>query len=563
MGAILSYPRFKAFDSNGDLLVGGKLYSYEEGTSIPKATYSNKACTIANTNPVILDAAGEAIIYLEGEYKLVLTDADDVTLWTIDDVTGIHGSLDDIEDGVNYSKVVASALRDGAVLLSQAVGNIDDIANGVLYGKVLLGDLDGGHILLGSTIGNLDDVDDGSTYGKVLLTDISAGHIRLASAEGNLDDIKDGSYAKVLSTDISAGHILLASTVGSLDDIEDGTEYGKIAVTDISSGHILLASTVGSIDDIDDGTSYGKVLATIIDSGFITVLRESATENQRVVVTSSGVEFYANNVKVMDLQNTPSITVGEVTAGKGNFYIDPSGNIAGRINTTERWKINSDGSGWIGAPGGRFNWDASGVVTIDAAAVINATSLSAISANLGTITAGNITLDTSGFIRTSGKTNFASDVAGVFLGYDASAYKLNIGDATNYLKWDGSTVVTSAYGSVEATNTKSVSITSTGTVYVASGIIDATSPWNAASNKVFTARVQASSGYRATGHTMAYWAAEAKLIQATGFHIESGSVTWQGESWDLNEIGIKAEFTSMNYLSGDQITEVNWAIMRG
>jgi hypothetical protein len=133
----------------------------------------------------------------------------------------------------------------------------------------------------------------------------------------------------------------------------------------------------------------------------------------------------------------------------------------------------------------------------------------------------------------------------------------------DYLKWDGSTVVTSAYGSVEATNTKSVSITSTGTVYVASGIIDATSPWNAASNKVFTARVQASSGYRATGHTMAYWAAEAKLIQATGFHIESGSVTWQGESWDLNEIGIKAEFTSMNYLSGDQITEVNWAIMRG
>jgi hypothetical protein len=63
--------------------------------------------------------------------------------------------------------------------------------------------------------------------------------------------------------------------------------------------------------------------------------------------------------------------------------------------------------------------------------------LSAINANLGTIIAGNITLDASGFIRTSGKTSYASTVAGFWLGYDG-AYKLNIGNVNNWLKWTGS-----------------------------------------------------------------------------------------------------------------------------
>lgn len=69
--------------------------------------------------------------------------------------------------------------------------------------------------------------------------------------------------------------------------------------------------------------------------------------------------------------------------------------------------------------------------------------LSALSADLGTITAGNITLDSSGFLRTFGKDNYADTTAGIFLGYDTDAYKLNIGDATNYLKWDGTDLIIS------------------------------------------------------------------------------------------------------------------------
>lgn len=78
-----------------------------------------------------------------------------------------------------------------------------------------------------------------------------------------------------------------------------------------------------------------------------------------------------------------------------------------------------------------------GEITADKLSV---TTLSAITADLGTITAGDITLDDEGFIRTSGKDNYADTTPGIFFGYDGGAYKLNIGSSTKYLTWDGSSL---------------------------------------------------------------------------------------------------------------------------
>lgn len=85
---------------------------------------------------------------------------------------------------------------------------------------------------------------------------------------------------------------------------------------------------------------------------------------------------------------------------------------------------------------------------------MNVTDLSAIAANIGTITAGNITLDTSGFIR-GGATSYSSGT-GFWMGYDGGAYKLFLGSHSgDYLRWDGTnlTIVGSATisGSVDWT----------------------------------------------------------------------------------------------------------------
>jgi hypothetical protein len=88
MAQTLVFPKFRAFDYGGNSLAGGKVYTYVSGTSTNKTTYSDIEKTTPNANPVILDARGEAEIYLEGVYKIVLRDANDVLQWTLDPVTG-------------------------------------------------------------------------------------------------------------------------------------------------------------------------------------------------------------------------------------------------------------------------------------------------------------------------------------------------------------------------------------------------------------------------------------------------------------------------------------------
>lgn len=69
-----------------DSAAGGSLTFYDIGTTTPKNTYSDQDLTTPNTNPVLLDSDGRAAteIWLDGEYTVILKDADDTTVWTRD-----------------------------------------------------------------------------------------------------------------------------------------------------------------------------------------------------------------------------------------------------------------------------------------------------------------------------------------------------------------------------------------------------------------------------------------------------------------------------------------------
>jgi len=91
------YPRFKAIDGNGNPIRGGLLYSYIEGTSTAKDTYSDKECSAANTNPVVLDSNGEALVYLLGTYKFNLktSSGGQVPGWPVDNIEGAAAAFMD------------------------------------------------------------------------------------------------------------------------------------------------------------------------------------------------------------------------------------------------------------------------------------------------------------------------------------------------------------------------------------------------------------------------------------------------------------------------------------
>lgn len=95
------------FDDDGSPLAGGKVYTYAANTTTNKATYTNRAGTVANTNPIILDARGECVIYLTPgqvyDYKIERADASQV--WTREDVTAEAGDA----NAVGYTQAGASA----------------------------------------------------------------------------------------------------------------------------------------------------------------------------------------------------------------------------------------------------------------------------------------------------------------------------------------------------------------------------------------------------------------------------------------------------------------------
>ena len=85
---LLPNARARFFDySTGAPLAAGKVYTYASGTTTPKSSYTDFGGLTPNANPVILDANGEANIWLDGSYKIVLKNSADVTQWTVDNVS--------------------------------------------------------------------------------------------------------------------------------------------------------------------------------------------------------------------------------------------------------------------------------------------------------------------------------------------------------------------------------------------------------------------------------------------------------------------------------------------
>jgi hypothetical protein len=89
MASLSPSPKLQFFGTDGLPLVGGKLYTYAAGTTTPIATYTDNTESTLNTNPVILNSAGQANVWLADTitYKYTLTDADNVPLFTVDYVS--------------------------------------------------------------------------------------------------------------------------------------------------------------------------------------------------------------------------------------------------------------------------------------------------------------------------------------------------------------------------------------------------------------------------------------------------------------------------------------------
>lgn len=236
----------------------------------------------------------------------------------------------------------------------------------------------------------------------------------------------DGQYLSALS--VTAGSIanatitttqIASATIAGSNIASATIEGSNIASATIEGGNIASATITGG--NIDASTiTGGNIASGTITGGNIDSLTITAGKIANLTITSAQIANSTITGSKVD-QNT-------ITGGT-------TGNLALTTITADNISASTITAAEIAANTITANEIAANTIT---ASEMNVSQLSAVAADLGTITAGNITIDSSGYVK-GGQTAYATGT-GFWLGYDTDAYKFSIGDSDNYFKWDGSSL---------------------------------------------------------------------------------------------------------------------------
>jgi hypothetical protein len=107
---------FQGLGPGGVALVGGQLGTFAAGTNTPLATFADFAMTQVNTNPVILNANGQAVVWLDPtlSYKFVLSDSNGNLVYTMDNIQGALANPGPVVIGAPASGNTALTVRNVA-----------------------------------------------------------------------------------------------------------------------------------------------------------------------------------------------------------------------------------------------------------------------------------------------------------------------------------------------------------------------------------------------------------------------------------------------------------------
>jgi hypothetical protein len=317
MAVLTPSPKMQFFDINGEPLVGGKVYTYQAGTTTPQATYTDNTGATANPNPVILNARGEASIWLSGaNFKFKLTDANDVEIWTVDyisaPISGVSPALSgNVTIDTSSSSPALKITQTGTGLALRVQDEADpDSTPTVVDNQGRLGvgtaapsekvDISGGNLAFTATAGTL--------YAKITpgasLTDIAAAGARSLTFTTN-------SVERIRVTD--TGLVGVGKTPSA------GVELDVLG--DIASSATITATTSVITDTISERTAAAGVTidgVLLKDSLIGGVYRPITTGTAQSTTTGSNKDFtgiptWVNRVTVM--------LNGVSTAAASDIYI--------------------------------------------------------------------------------------------------------------------------------------------------------------------------------------------------------------------------------------------------
>jgi hypothetical protein len=217
MAAIFTLPRSVLLDADGNPISGGSVSFYDAGTTTPRAVYSDAGLTTPISQPVTADSAGRLpLIYMTtGSFKIVVADADAVTVYT----------ADNLDSGVpaGSGALAVSAGGTGATTASGARTSL---------GAAAQSDLDTLSSAVSSIQGQITDV--GGTLGDIAgLDTITRDYLGSGFGVVAAQDTIVNSTANVVTC---SGTIPYDN---SIPDISEGTQILSGSFTPASASSVL------------------------------------------------------------------------------------------------------------------------------------------------------------------------------------------------------------------------------------------------------------------------------------------------------------------------------------
>lgn len=239
-------PKVQFFDSNGDPLSSGKVYTYEVGTTTNKASYPTMAdaiaATNANANPVVLDSRGEAVICLTGPTKFKIDTSADVNVYTADNFYPMtNGVMYDSNNKVVFTMTATASAVNSIAVKNNSTGVNPEISSvGEADIGIMFRDSNGNELFRTSSVSaavNFIDITNSATGTGITFT-----------ANGDDTNIDVNFQAKGTGVVNVKGTATSAAEVRFFEDTDNGTNYvGLKAPASVATSYTLvLPTTVGT-----------------------------------------------------------------------------------------------------------------------------------------------------------------------------------------------------------------------------------------------------------------------------------------------------------------------------
>ena len=310
-------PSYQYFDNSGRVLDSGQLFFYDSGTLTLKDVYSDPDGLVAIDNPVVLDGSGRTPdVYLEGSYKLIIKDKNNVQIEERDPVL----AADDTTKGfavwnavTTYSELDIVRASNDLLYISIANSNQNNepSASAAQWTQVQL---------LGSYNAN-------QTYsiGDVVIDSIGDIYRSLTNSNtGNTPSSSPTDWTTVVAGAFS-GNVTVGGTLGVTGQttLQAQIDIGGNATGAAAGRGQMGAGTTNGLQLIGQGTTYDAHLANRNGAIAFAVNANSqdATALGDIVIGTSGkgIDFSAAGGGIFDFYEegtwTPSVAFGGASVG--------------------------------------------------------------------------------------------------------------------------------------------------------------------------------------------------------------------------------------------------------